>query len=167
MRTVGQLEKQTQKNVIEFFKQELGYDYLGNWQHHDNSNIEKKLLTKWLKRQDHSDEIIQKVISQLEKDAELSGSKILYDVNNKVYERLRYGMPIRPSIGEQHTTIRLIDWENPRNNHFGIAEEVTVAGKNAKRPDLVLYVNGIALGVLVFQGDYTLSSKGSSNEGKV
>lgn len=29
-----------------------------------------------------------------------------------------------------------------------IAEEVTVAGENTKRPDLVLYVNGIALGVI-------------------
>ena len=57
-------------------------------------------------------------------------------------------MPIRPSVGEKYTTIRLIDWEDPLNNHFGIAEEVTVAGKNTKRPDLVLYVNGIALGMI-------------------
>jgi type I site-specific restriction-modification system R (restriction) subunit len=37
-------------------------------------------------------------------------------------------------------------------NHSAIAEEVTVTGADAKahtkRPDLVLYVNGIALGVL-------------------
>ena len=37
---------------------------------------------------------------------------------------------------------------NPAANDFAIAEEVTVAGKNTKRPDIVLYVNGIALGVL-------------------
>ena len=86
MRTVGQPEKQTQENVIEFFKQELGYEYLGNWQHRsNNSNIEKELLTKWLKSQkeNHSDETIQKVLSKLERDAELYGSKILYDVNGK------------------------------------------------------------------------------------
>ena len=51
-------------------------------------------------------------------------------------------------MGEQNVTVWLIDWENPGNNDFGIAEEVTVRGENAKRPDLVLYVNGIALGVL-------------------
>ena len=150
-----QTENQTQKNVIEFFKQELGYEYLGNYQYRpNNSNIEKELLTKWLKRQkqvksrDNSDEIIQKVLFQLEKDAELSGSKILYDANCKVYERLRYGMSIRPSIGEQHIPIPLIDWKNPHNNHFSIAEEVTVEAENTKRPDLVLYVNGVALGVI-------------------
>lgn len=161
MRTVGQPEKQTQENVIEFFKQELGYEYLGNWQHRpNNSNIEKKLLTKWLNRQGRSNEIIQKVLSKLETDAELSGSKILYDVNGKIYERLRYGMPIRPSVGKRYTTFQLIDWKDPLNNHFGIAEEVTVEAENTKRPDLVLYVNGIALGVIELK-----SSRVSLTEG--
>ena len=55
---------------------------------------------------------------------------------------------LKPDVGEQNVTVWLIDWENPGNNDFGIAEEVTVTGDNTKRPDLVLYVNGIALGVL-------------------
>jgi len=46
----------------------------------------------------------------------------------------------------------LIDWKNPENNHFAIAEEVTVGAAtekaHPKRPDIVLFVNGIALGVL-------------------
>ena len=54
----------------------------------------------------------------------------------------------KPGVGQQTVTVWLIDWENPGNNDFAIAEEVTVAGRNTKRPDLVLYVNGIALGVL-------------------
>lgn len=161
MRTVGQPEKQTQESVIEFFKQELGYEYLGNWQYRpNNSNIEKEFLTKWLKRQKHSDEIIQKVLLKLEQEAELSGSKMLYDVNAKIYERLCYGMPIRPSTGKTYTTIQLIDWEKPLNNHFGIAEEVTVEAENTKRPDLVLYVNGIALGVIELKSSRVSLTKG-------
>jgi type I restriction enzyme R subunit len=42
----------------------------------------------------------------------------------------------------------LIDWEHPDKNHFAIAEEVSVKGELTKRPGIVLYVNGIALGVL-------------------
>ncbi|MGP8321791.1 MAG: type I restriction endonuclease [Methanosarcinaceae archaeon] len=38
--------------------------------------------------------------------------------------------------------------KNPLKNHFAIAEEVTVKGENNKRHDVVLYVNGIAFGVL-------------------
>ena len=149
MRTIGQKENQTQKNVIAFFKQELGYNYLGNWHHRpDNSNIEKKLLTHWLERQGHSEQIISKVLFALNKAATLAGSQTLYRANHAVYELLRYGVKVQPSTGEKHDTIWLIDWKNPRNNDFSIAEEVTVVGKNTKRPDIVLYVNGIALGVL-------------------
>ena len=45
-------------------------------------------------------------------------------------------------------TVGLINWNEPLNNDFAIAEEVTFKGENIKRRDLVLYVNGIALGVL-------------------
>ena len=59
---------------------------------------------------------------------------------------LRYGVKVRPDVGENTETVWLIDWKNPLNNDFAIAEEVTVEGEHTKRPDVVLYVNGIALG---------------------
>ena len=42
---------------------------------------------------------------------------------------------------------REIDWERPLDNEFAVAEEVTVAATNARRPAGVL-VNGLALGIL-------------------
>lgn len=48
--------------------------------------------------------------------------------------------------------MRFIDWEDPAANDLGVAEEVAITAKNPKaynkRPDLILYVNGIALGVV-------------------
>ena len=41
-----------------------------------------------------------------------------------------------------------MDVETPTNNDFAIAEEVTVVGRQEKRPDLVIYVNGIAMAVI-------------------
>ncbi len=79
-------------------------------------------------------------------------SKSLYDRNRDVYEMLRYGVKVRPDIGENYETVWLIDWRNPQENDFAIAEEVTILGADAKahskRPDVVIYVNGIALGLL-------------------
>ncbi|ENY72673.1 HsdR family type I site-specific deoxyribonuclease [Aeromonas diversa CDC 2478-85] len=72
----------------------------------------------------------------------------LYDANKEVYRLLRYGVKEKSGAGEQNQTVWLVDWANPEANDFAIAEEVTVAGENTKRPDLVLYVNGIALGVI-------------------
>ena len=149
MSTVGQREILTQRCVVEFFQDALNYAYLGYWKDRaDNGNVEEALLTEWLKRQGHDDKIITKVMRELSKATALSGSKTLYDANRKVYGLLRYGVKVQPDVGERNITVWLIDWKNPDNNDFAIAEEVTVAGKNTKRPDLVLYVNGIALGVL-------------------
>ena len=149
MRKVGQREIQTQRRVVAFFQNALGYRYLGRWQDRpDNRNVEETLLTDWLKRQGHGDKIIDKALFELNKAAALGGSKTLYDANREVYSLLRYGVKVRPDVGEQTVTVWLIDWENPGNNDFAIAEEVTVTGENTKRPDLVLYVNSIALGVL-------------------
>ena len=56
-------------------------------------------------------------------------------------------MKVRAEVGENTQTVFLIDWKNPLDNDFAIAEEVTIkaadAGAHTKRPDVVLYVNGI------------------------
>ena len=149
MSELGQPEVVTQGSVVDFFTDELDYAYLGHWKDRvGNSNVEKGLLTHWLKRQGHSDQVIAKVLFQLDKAAALGGSKTLYDANREVHGLLRYGVKVQPDAGEQTSTVWLIDWKNPANNDFAIAEEVTVTGENTKRPDLVLYVNSIALGVL-------------------
>ena len=149
MSAVGQREIQTQRRVVAFFRNALGYAYLGHWQDRSgNRNVEREHITDWLKRQGHSDKIIDKALFELNKAAALGGSKTLYDANRETYSLLRYGVKVQPGVGEQTVTIWLIDWKNPGNNDFAIAEEVTVRGENTKRPDLVLYVNGIALGVL-------------------
>ena len=56
--------------------------------------------------------------------------------------------------------VKLIDWENPLNNDFGIAEKVTLEGEHTKRPDLVLYINGIAIGVLELKRTIVSVSEG-------
>jgi len=152
MSTVGQREKKTQQCVVKLFCDTLGYAYLGNWEERENSrNIEPDLLRAWLKRQGHADALIGKVLYELEKAAG-DTSKSLYDRNRAVYDLLRYGVKVRPDVGENMVTVWLVNWKQPEKNDFAIAEAVTVAAANAKahgkRPDIVLYVNGIALGVL-------------------
>ena len=149
MSELGQPEIVTQGRVIAFFRDALGYAYLGNWKDRpDNGNLEEELLTSWLTRQRYSDKVITKVMFELRKAVSLGGSKTLYDANREVYELLRYGVKVQPDVGEHNVTVWLIDWANPVNNDFAIAEEVTVTGENTRRPDLVMYVNGIAMGVL-------------------
>lgn len=145
---VNQRERETQNRVVKFFQEALGYDYLGNWEKRENSsNIEEEYLTNFLKKQGYKDKIINKAISELKKIA-TNQQKSLYDKNKEIYNLLRYGISIKPNPSEQSVHVDFIDWENPENNHFAIAEEVTIKGKHTKRPDIVIYINGIAVGVL-------------------
>ncbi len=146
---VGRKEIMTQQQVIQFFRGELGYDYLGSWKDREgNSNVETEILSDWLKRRGHGEYVIRQVLRKIDQAKALSGSKTLYDANRTFYRLLRYGVKVRPAAGEQNITVWLINWGDTAKNDFAIAEEVTVAGIHKKRPDIVLYINGIAIGVL-------------------
>jgi len=153
MSTVGQIEKRTQQRVVKLFCDTLGYDYLGDWTDREgNRNIETDLLHAFLKdKQGYDEGLITRALHVLDKAAG-DTSKSLYDRNRAVYDLLRYGVKVKPDVGENTETVWLIDWKQPERNRFAIAEEVTVPAADAKaygkRPDVVLYVNGIALGVL-------------------
>ena len=164
MNTVGQIERATQNRVVKLFCDSLSYDYLGDWSDRPiNSNIEVELLSGFLKKQGYDDALITKAFHQFSKVAG-DQTKSLYDSNNEVYGLLRYGVKVKADVGENTQTVWLIDWKNPLNNHFAIAEEVTVKGAdakaNTKRPDIVIYVNGIALGILELKRSTVSVSEG-------
>lgn len=148
MSKVGQRERETQNRIVRLFRDTLGYNYLGNWEDRENnSNIEEGLLTSFLKRRNVNDILISKTLDELRIIAN-NYNETLYTNNKNFYSRLRYGVKVKTEAGENKETVELIDWEHPENNDFSIAEEVTVLGNREKRPDIVLYVNGIALAVL-------------------
>ena len=149
MSPVGSAERDTQDRVISLFKNDLGYEYLGDWSDRTgNSNIEEQILEVWLLRKGYSAQQISKAIYNLTSEAK-NQSRSLYDNNKAVYSLLRYGVQVKVDAGENTETISLVDWKNPEENHFAIAEEVTLdRGSRERRPDIVLYLNGIAIGVL-------------------
>ncbi|MEN9946702.1 MAG: hypothetical protein RLZZ293_1088, partial [Pseudomonadota bacterium] len=148
MNKIVKPERVTQNRIIKLFTSEkLGYTYLGNWESRENSNIEELELKKYLTGK-YSQEVINQAISALRKQAEISSTEDLYTINKAFYSMLRYGKPIKIDAQTQPETVQFIDWKNPSNNNFAIAEEVTIKGHKERRPDIVLYINGIAIGVL-------------------
>lgn len=152
MNSIDQIERITQHRVVKLLSQQLGYHYLGDWQDRaNNRNIETQYLTAFLQQQGHNHALINKAIYEFEKTAS-DQTLNLANRNKAVYQLLRYGVKVKADISENTQTVWLIDWKNQTNNHFAFAEEVTVKGANAKanskRPDIVLYINGIALGVI-------------------
>ena len=145
---IGKSERISQNRIIQLFQDKLKYQYLGNWQDELRTQpIEVHLLMAYLIEQGYSLILAQKAIDELLKVA-TTFSNGLYETNKETYSLLRYGISVREELGSPKETVWLINWKEPNKNHFAIAEEVTVKGKYNKRPDVVIYVNGIALGVL-------------------
>ena len=146
-------ERTTQNRVVKLFTDTsradcLGYDDLGDWGARDNNrNIESDLLSSNLKKRGYTDVQISAAVRQLQAAIEISGNT-LYDANLKTYGLLRYGADVQTSLGETIQKVHYIDWENPDRNDFALAEEVTLRGGFERRPDIVLYINGIAIAVI-------------------
>ena len=139
-------ERETQNRVIALFRNELGYRYLGDRTDTVNSNIWEEHLVSFLTRSGYSDIQISRAVELIKRAANSSGN--LYERNQAVYKLLRYGVDVKTQAGGVTDKVFLIDWEHPLRNDFAIAEEVTLRGGFERRPDIVLYINGIAIGVL-------------------
>ncbi len=96
-----------------------------------------------------NDANIQAAIQAL-KDIQFDG---LVRTSEKIYDLLVLGKAMEQSVAgdTKSFTLQFIDWRNPANNVFHVVEEFEVeqtASKQLRRPDVVLFVNGIPLGVM-------------------
>jgi len=77
----------------------------------------------------------------------------LVQTNEKVYDLLTLGRAMQQSIDGDTKSFQLdyIDWKHPENNVYHVAEEFAVersGSHETRRPDVVLFVNGIPLVVI-------------------
>ena len=156
--SIDRPERETQNRVIALFKNELGYRYLGDRTDFANSNIWEEHLTAFLTQSGYNATQIARAVEILNRTANSSGS--LYERNQEVYKLLRYGVPVKEEAGKVTESVFLVDWNHPHKNDFAIAEEVTLRGAHERRPDIVLYLNGIAIGILELKRSSVSISEG-------
>lgn len=146
-------ERAVQNRVIKLLCDKNGYEYIGNLKDSENTNIREDILRTFLMdRQELTSAQASEAIRKLKEAAACSNKEALYNSNKAVYNTLRYPVSVSQGVGLPNKQVWLIDWKDSYNNIFEIAEEVTVrkqtVGDEHRRPDVVVYINGIAVAVI-------------------
>lgn len=161
MPKINEAERKTQDSVLAMFRDKaaLAYEYYGDLRSQTNSNIMADKLIAWLIGRGYGESLSAKAVFELQKTAG-NLQQGLYKANQDVYSLLKYGAKVKENPGEPEKTVYFIDWEHSQNNEFAVAEEVTIKDNSERRPDLVVYINGIAVAVIELKKSTVSVSQG-------
>ena len=138
-------ESDYENSIIELFQNNLGYEYAyGPDIERDFYNpLYEEVLLDSLYRLNKGlpDDAIQDAIFKL-KNFE-NGE--LVQKNSVFMDYLQNGIPVRYFVsGEERSSIvYLVDYKNPDNNSFVLANQWTFIENSNKRPDIILFLNGL------------------------
>ncbi len=153
-------ESHIEEADIAFFTTKLGYRHLDGWQ--------KKLLGRDSLKEVVFKDRLQSALARLNPDLpsmclehavlELSRSRVSLPpvvANQQIYELIRGGVPVtygNEELREVQDYVQVIDFNNPKNNDFLVVSQLSIEYQNisgiTRRPDLLLYVNGLPLVML-------------------
>lgn len=138
-------EADYENSVIELFRNDLGYEYAygPDVERDFESPLYEDVLFNSLHRlnRDLPDDAIQDALFKL-KNFE-NGE--LVQKNAVFMDYLQNGIPVRYFVdGEERSSIvYLVDYKNPDNNSFIVANQWTFIENSNKRPDVILFLNGL------------------------
>lgn len=140
-------EEDYEKSLIELFQNDLEYKYVygPDIERDFYSPFYEDVLIESLYRINHgaTNDAIQDALFKL-KNFE-NGE--LVQKNAVFMDYLQNGIPVRYFVdGEERSSIvYLVDYKNPENNSFVVANQWTFIENSNKRPDLILFLNGLPI----------------------
>lgn len=146
-------EDELEQAIIELFK-EQGYDYVpGESIHRQYEDIllEDDLcsfITTRYSDADLSEVEIQKIINKLS----LIQAAPLYEGNRKAFWLINTGFDLeREDTSRVAIHVDYIDYDEPSNNSFKVVNQYSVQGDRLRRPDLLVFINGIPIAICEFK----------------
>ena len=140
-------EEDYEKSLIELFQNDLEYEYVygPDIERDFYSPFYEDLLIESLYRINHgaANDAIQDALFKLKnfENGELVQKNAIF------MDYLQNGIPVRYFVdGEERSSIvYLVDYKNPENNSFVVANQWTFIENSNKRPDLILFLNGLPI----------------------
>ena len=140
-------EEDYEKSLIELFQNDLEYEYVygPDIERDFYSPFYEDVLIDSLYRINHgaTNDAIQDALFKLKnfENGELVQKNAIY------MDYLQNGIPVRYFVdGEERSSIvYLVDYKNPENNSFVVANQWTFIENSNKRPDLILFLNGLPI----------------------
>lgn len=144
-------ESQLEEAIIELF-QTNGYDYANGETLHrkyDEVLLETDMKNFLSRRyQDVTDLELEKIINKIK----YVPNTPLYMGNREAFYLVNEGFNlIRDDADKEPIHIEYIDFENPENNIFKVVNQFTVQDVRERRPDMLLFVNGIPVAIFEFK----------------
>lgn len=108
------------------------------------------------------DEAVRTAINTL-RDTVFAGD--LIQENRRIHEALVGGVKVTSFEGgeERSDLVRVVDWDN-RENDWLVVSQLEVAGKSVRRPDIVIFLNGLPIVVVELKGTENGTLKGACNQ---
>lgn len=139
------IEADYENSIIELFQNNLGYEYVygPDIERDFYSPLYEDVLIEYLYRLNRGlpDDAIQDALYKLKnfENGELVQKNAIF------MDYLQNGIPVRYFVnGEERSSIvYLVDYKNPENNSFIVANQWTFIENSNKRPDIILFLNGL------------------------
>lgn len=140
-------EEDYEKSLIELFQNDLEYDYVygPDIERDFYSPFYEDVLIESLYRINHgaANDAIQDALFKLKnfENGELVQKNAIF------MDYLQNGIPVRYFVDgqERSSMVYLMDYKNPENNSFVVANQWTFIENSNKRPDLILFLNGLPI----------------------
>jgi type I restriction enzyme R subunit len=151
-------EDQLEQLSIDWLK-EMGWDYENGYEIAPDSDNPKRNDYKEVFIRERLEEAVTKINPDIKDNVReevvtriLRPESPITEVNNRQFHKyLNEGVPVdvRAKDRLKGDFVRIIDFENLDNNNFLVVNQFTITGKNGnRRPDLILFINGLPLGVI-------------------
>lgn len=141
----GFTEASYENSIIELFQNDLGYEYVygPDIERDFYCPLYEDVLLESLYRLNRGlpDDAIQEALYKLKtfENGELVQKNAIF------MDYLQNGIPVRYFVGgeERSSILYLVDYKNPQNNSFIVANQWTFIENSNKRPDVILFLNGL------------------------